>query len=130
MKYSYAGIFTPGFISSCIYVPTCHLVNCETGQNPNLPIANCITYNNLPRCGYELIYSSRQAEALLWTFLDKHCLACGLSEIKHSVSSLDANKTLRCFISISATYLMLYFTQSIRSNALIYTQKAKALSLK
>ena len=44
--------------------------------------------------------------------------------VEHSAHSLDANKALSCiscFINISATGLLLYFSYSTNSNALIYT---------
>ena len=53
----------------------------------------------------------------------KHCLALAIREIKNLACSLDANKALGfalCFISISATRLVLYFTYSTRGNALTY----------
>ena len=54
----------------------------------------------------------------------KHCLAHAIREIKHLTCGLDANKALdfaSCFISISATRLVLYFTYSTRGNALTNT---------
>ena len=65
---------------------------------------------NLQECLYHSTYRSSL----------KHYLAHALCEIRHSTCGLDTNKALSFvsyFISISAVYLMLYFTLSTGGNA-------------
>ena len=66
-------------------------------------------------------------EAFLWKFYKiVKALPCrAICEIKHLVHDLSANKALSftsCFISLSATCLLLYFTYSTCGNALTYTE--------